>query len=173
MQRRRVVVFCAVVAGLAAPVTAAVLNQGSQRQKGMGLSARATSPPSLFQFPRNEVPGRPGYTHAVAFHERITNTGSAPVYGYVIRPLRTGPETVWTISPMGPSGECPILDEPHSRLPLLRINGVACTTHDGRGFRPGDSLRITVGTSFSTAAQAADSARAGVQVTPVRRGKSL
>jgi hypothetical protein len=109
-------------------------------------------------------PSGPG-SYAVAFNEYVTNSGTLPVPGVIVRPGRGNPHSGWVM----PGTSCGVGDVSDARKfnssqadPLRPITGELCKFKSE--LRPGKTTLVGYLTDFTRSSQATACAHAGAKV---------
>jgi hypothetical protein len=171
MRTRRVAVLCA----LAGSTTVAVLAQRSSAplgRAGMHITVQqtATTVPRA-PLPKSYIALPSG---GVRFTERVTNTGTVPFFGLILKPkLSTHQSGGADGSPR--SLTCRIGNVTSAIAFLIHTKGPSTGEECGitAGLQPGSSVTISYFAFTSSKAQAAASARAGAKVVPLSLSEAL
>ncbi len=180
MQTRRMATFCsgfatASAAALLAVVVATNLPGAARKPRASHghtslQSRRFAVQSSVVQEPPQK------HRHGVIFVETVTNTGSIPMYGFLVEPLTANPSSGRSLNvPWSPTVKCRVgnfardfADSTRGQTPNL---GEGCSVQGG--LRPGSSATLAFSTDFPTAGEAIASAHRDPAVLPLSRQGTL
>jgi hypothetical protein len=113
--------------------------------------------------------GGPGGANsdAIAFNETVTNTGTLPVYGLIIQPLRANHNAGFAL----PGTNCGVGDTSSASkfnssqvTPRLPLTGEVCRFKGG--LKPGETTVVGYLTDFTSSSKASACAKAGAKSSP-------
>ena len=146
--------LCAVAASIGAPVAVVLSQQGSGTARQRGMHVRVHETTSLItQHPQGPL---------VRFSESVTNTGTVPIYGFILGPARGTLKGVWE----NYAHPRPVICNVRSERGFWSspVNAIGCGLP--RGLKPGSSVTFDLSANFVTRAQAAATSYTRAKLTP-------